>query len=123
MNAGANVGPWRLRHAGSATHGSKSGLQYQSVQTNLRRNITGMKSQLVIGDAFTDGSTFDSVGFRGVQMSSDDRMSPESQRARPDLARHRQHYTSRADGKASTQSFAGLNAGANVGPWRLRHAG
>ncbi len=80
LNAGANVGPWRLRHSGSATHGSKSGLQYQSVQTNLRRNITGMKSQLVIGDAFTDGSTFDSVGFRGVQMSSDDRMSPESQR-------------------------------------------
>ncbi|WP_313369011.1 fimbria/pilus outer membrane usher protein [Achromobacter animicus] len=80
LNAGANVGPWRLRHTGNATKGSKSSLQYQSVQTNLRRNITGMKSQLVIGDAFTDGSTFDSVGFRGVQMSSDDRMYPESQR-------------------------------------------
>lgn len=80
LNAGANAGPWRFRHSGNATKGSKSGLQYQSVQTNLRRNITRMKSQLVIGDAFTDGSTFDSVGFRGVQMSSDDRMYPESQR-------------------------------------------
>ncbi|WP_367351618.1 fimbria/pilus outer membrane usher protein [Achromobacter animicus] len=80
LNAGANLGPWRLRHTGNATKDSKRGLQYQSVQTNLQRNITGMKSQLVIGDAFTDGSTFDSVGFRGVQMSSDDRMYPESQR-------------------------------------------
>jgi outer membrane usher protein len=80
LNAGANLGAWRFRHTGNATHGSKSGLQYQSVQTNLRRHVTGMKSQLVIGDAFTDGSIFDSIGFRGVQLSSDDRMFPESQR-------------------------------------------
>jgi outer membrane usher protein len=34
----------------------------------------------VIGDAFTDGTMFDSIGFRGVQLASDDRMYPESQR-------------------------------------------
>ncbi|WP_313701270.1 fimbria/pilus outer membrane usher protein [Achromobacter sp.] len=80
LNAGANIGAWRLRHTGNVTHGSKMGTQYQSVQTNLRRNLTSIKSQLLIGDAFTDGSTFDSVGFRGVQLSSDDRMYPDSQR-------------------------------------------
>lgn len=80
LNAGANVGAWRFRHAGNATHGNMTGARYQSVQTNLRRNLTGLKSQLVIGDAFTDGTTFDSVGFRGLQLSSDDRMYPDSQR-------------------------------------------
>lgn len=80
LTAGMNMGSWRLRHNGNVTHDTKTGTRYQSVQTNLRRNLPSMKSQLVIGEAFTDGSTFDSVGFRGVQLSSDDRMYPESQR-------------------------------------------
>lgn len=80
LNAGVNIGAWRFRHTGNITHGSQSGVQYQSVQTNLRRNFATIKSQLIIGDGFTDGTTFDSVGFRGMQLSSDDRMYPESQR-------------------------------------------
>ncbi|MGN4073743.1 fimbria/pilus outer membrane usher protein, partial [Burkholderia gladioli] len=39
--------------------------RYQSVQTYLQRSIAGLKSQFVIGEAFTDGTMFDSVGFRG----------------------------------------------------------
>jgi outer membrane usher protein len=80
LNAGLNVGPWRFRHNGNLTYDSHNGTHYQSVQTNLQRSIAKLKSQLVIGDAFTDGSMFDSVGFRGVQLASDERMYPESQR-------------------------------------------
>lgn len=78
--AGLNVGAWRFRHTGSLTHAERTGSKYQSVQTNLQRSIAPLRSQLVIGEAFTDGNIFDSVGFRGVQMASDDRMYPESQR-------------------------------------------
>lgn len=80
LNGGINVGPWRFRHNGSLTSRSQGGTHYQSVQTNLQRAISPLKSQLTIGDAFTDGAVFDSVGFRGVQLASDDRMYPESQR-------------------------------------------
>jgi outer membrane usher protein len=80
LNAGINIGPWRFRHNGNLTSSTESGTHYQSVQTNLQRSIAPLKSQLIIGDAFTDGALFDSVGFRGVQLASDDRMYPESQR-------------------------------------------
>ncbi|MXN80340.1 fimbria/pilus outer membrane usher protein, partial [Burkholderia sp. 4701] len=80
LTAGMNFGPWRFRHNGSYTYDSYGGAHYQSVQTSLQRSIASLKSQLVIGDAFTDGAMFDSVGFRGVRIASDDRMYPESQR-------------------------------------------
>ena len=80
LNGGVNVGAWRFRHSGSLTSAEPSGTRYQSMQTHLQRGITSIKSQLVLGDSFTDGTLFDSVGFRGAQLASDDRMLPESQR-------------------------------------------
>lgn len=80
LTAGFNVGPWRFRHNGNYTYDTQGGSHYQSVQTSLQRSIARLKAQLVIGDAFTDGTMFDSVGFRGVQLTSDERMYPESQR-------------------------------------------
>ncbi len=79
LRAGFNAGPWRFRHNGSLS--SEQGTaRYQSVQTSLQRSIVSLRSQLVLGDAFTDGTMFDSIGFRGVQLATDDRMQPESQR-------------------------------------------
>jgi len=80
LNAGINVGAWRFRHLGNLTQSGATGTTYQSVQTSLQRAIVPIRSQLLLGDAFTDGTMFDSVGFRGVQLASDDRMYPESQR-------------------------------------------
>lgn len=80
LNGGANLGAWRFRHGGNLSNGDQAGISYQSVLTNLQRSIVSMKSQLVLGDAYTAGTIFDSVGFRGVQMSSDERMYPKSQR-------------------------------------------
>lgn len=80
LTAGLNMGPWRFRHNGNLASSSLAGTHYQDVQTSLTRSIGPLKSQLVMGDAFTDGTMFDSVGFRGVQLASDDRMYPESQR-------------------------------------------
>lgn len=80
LTAGANFGPWRFRHIGNLTDDVHNGVHYQSVQTSLQRSIAPLKSQLIFGDAFTDGTMLDSVGFRGVQLATDDRMYPESQR-------------------------------------------
>lgn len=80
LNAGLNFGPWRLSHSGSYSHSDAMGNHYQSIETNARRSIASIKSQLTLGDAFTDGVIFDSFGFRGARMATDDRMFPESQR-------------------------------------------
>jgi outer membrane usher protein len=81
LDAGLNLGPWRLQQRGNWTydrHGT--GSRYQRVQANVRRSLAPIKSQLVIGEAFTDGVMFDSIGFRGAQLASDDRMYPEYER-------------------------------------------
>ncbi len=80
LDGGINWGPWRLRHSGNLSSDGQTGTRYQNVQTNLTRGINSIQSQLVVGEGFTDGTVFDSVGFRGVQLASDDRMVPESQR-------------------------------------------
>ncbi len=90
LTAGFNVGPWRFRHNGNYTYDTQGGSHYQSVQTSLQRSIARLKAQLVIGDAFTDGTMFDSVGFRGVQLTSD----RQQQRARAG-APERQHHLQR----------------------------
>lgn len=77
---GFNMGPWRLRHSGNLTYSEQGGTEYQAIRTYLQRGITPWKSQLTLGDAFTDGVVFDSFGVRGVQLASDERMLPESQR-------------------------------------------
>ena len=80
LDGGLNIGPWRLRHNGNYTYDQLGGWNYQSVQSNLQRSIAPWKSQLTLGDGFTEGLMFDSVGFRGAQIASDERMYPESQR-------------------------------------------
>ncbi|VVP51994.1 fimbria/pilus outer membrane usher protein [Pseudomonas fluorescens] len=80
LAAGLNLGAWRFNHQGSTTYDQNQGTHYESLQSNLQRSIGPLKSQLVIGDSFTDGAMFDSFGIRGVQLSSDDRMYPESLR-------------------------------------------
>jgi outer membrane usher protein len=87
LSAGLNVGAWRLRQRGNLTHEARTGTRYQSVQASLQRSLIPLKSQVTVGDAFTDGSMFDSVGFRGVQLASDDRMLPESQRGYAPIVR------------------------------------
>lgn len=58
----------------------RTGSDYTSNQTYLSRSVLPLKGQLLVGDAFTDGRLFSSIGFRGVQLSSDERMLPQSQR-------------------------------------------
>ncbi|SDA36183.1 fimbria/pilus outer membrane usher protein [Sphingomonas sp. NFR15] len=78
LTAGVNIGDWhfRDRSAISATNGS---WRFQTVAAFVQRDLPAIRGNLVIGDSFTDGQVFDSVGFRGISLSSEDRMRPESQ--------------------------------------------
>lgn len=84
LNTGVNIGEWRIRHDGSYSSSSSSSTngksEYQGILTYAQRDLTGLKSQLTLGDAYTTGELFDSTAFRGVRIATDDRMLPDSMR-------------------------------------------
>ncbi|MCP1626186.1 fimbria/pilus outer membrane usher protein [Pseudomonas nitroreducens] len=83
LNGGVNLGDWRLRHNGSYSRSSGNGpstSKYDSVSSYAQRDLTGLKSQLTVGEYYTPSELFDSVPYTGVQVASDDRMLPDSQR-------------------------------------------
>lgn len=80
LNAGLNLGDWRLRHNASMSWQSRNGSQYQALDSYAQRDITALKSQLTVGESNTSGEIFDTLSYRGVQLASDDRMLPDSMR-------------------------------------------
>ncbi|TQI81245.1 outer membrane usher protein [Serratia fonticola] len=84
LNSGLNLGLWQFRQQSTFTHfnsdNSPSHSRWNSVRNYVQRPLPSIGSQLTLGDSFTSGSLFSSLGFRGVQLETDDRMLPESQR-------------------------------------------
>jgi len=78
LEAGLNLGGWRIRNQSNLNWGKELGLQFQNVRTYAQHDVDRLQSQFTVGDTFTDGRLFDSVGFRGVSLATDDRMRPDS---------------------------------------------
>lgn len=76
LRYGANLGPWRLRARGNLNWAQESGTHYASQDIYLQRDITPLKAQLIAGDSFTRGDSFDSISLRGARLYNDDRMLP-----------------------------------------------
>lgn len=80
LNAGFNVDAWYLRHNGSYTNMSNGSQEYNSINTYIQRDIPALRSRALLGQSNTTGDLFDTLPFTGVQLSTDERMLPESQR-------------------------------------------
>ncbi|UVZ93286.1 fimbria/pilus outer membrane usher protein [Enterobacter hormaechei] len=80
LKNGINWDVWRLRQRGSFTWNNNNGWNYDNANIYLERSIQPIKSRLVVGESVTDGQVFDSIGFRGALLSSDDRMYEDSRR-------------------------------------------
>jgi len=78
LRGGFNFGDWRLRHSSNYNRGVDGRGKWQAVETNLQRDLRSINAQLLIGDGNTPSDFFDSVPFRGVQVSSDTAMLPDS---------------------------------------------
>lgn len=86
LNAGLNLGPWYLRHNGSYNWMENGSKKYTTINTYLQRDIPQLMGQAIVGQSNTNGQVFDTLPFSGVQLASDDRMLPESQRGyAPDI--------------------------------------
>jgi outer membrane usher protein len=83
LHSGLNLGPWRLRDVRNWNEYSSPHYRYrrwQHVKTYASSAIVPLRSELVLGDSTTNGDVFDSLGFRGFQLATDDNMFPDSQR-------------------------------------------
>ncbi|KAA8995380.1 fimbrial biogenesis usher protein [Affinibrenneria salicis] len=83
LNSGLNWRGWRLRDYSTWSYYSFQGRHtrdWQHVNTYLQHAIIPLKSELTLGDSNTPGDVFDTLGFRGAQLASDDNMLPDSMR-------------------------------------------
>ena len=80
LNMGLNLGGWQLRQDSNLTWNEGLGSHYQRINTYAQRGIAGVGGQLTVGEAYTSGELFDSVGYRGISLATDDRMLPDSLR-------------------------------------------
>ncbi|WP_240651685.1 fimbria/pilus outer membrane usher protein [Serratia microhaemolytica] len=85
VRAGANVGPWRLRSTVTHTRIEYSGRVNQPDSTKsdtrvsntyLYRDISRLRSTLLLGETSTGGDVFDAFSFRGMQLKSNEQMLP-----------------------------------------------
>lgn len=80
VDAGLNLGEWRLRHSGYLYHADGVGTAYSAGRSYLQRNLPGWGAQLTLGESSTQGDMLRSVSYRGVNISSDPRMLPDGVR-------------------------------------------
>ncbi|HTH60138.1 MAG TPA: fimbria/pilus outer membrane usher protein [Paraburkholderia sp.] len=83
LNAGVNVGLWRLREQSAYSYGSGAGAsrsQWNQIRAYAERPLVSLGSRLVVGQNYTSGTLFSSVGYTGLHIETDDRMLPDSLR-------------------------------------------
>lgn len=86
LSAGLNLGAWYFRHDGSYSWQEQRGGDYQALNNYVQRDIPAIEGRVRLGQTSTRGQLFDTLPFRGVELTSDDRMLPQSRRGyAPDI--------------------------------------
>lgn len=80
FRSGINLGEWSLRHQGAKSWFNHKSRPYQYQHTYLERDIDRLNGRVTFGDFATSGHFFGNFNLRGVQLASDERMLPASQR-------------------------------------------
>lgn len=78
-NLGANLARWQFRHNGQWKWQSQSNnSSYTSTNTYIQKAFPDIHGVVTLGDYFTNSDFIDSLPYRGMNISSDDRMLPNS---------------------------------------------
>ncbi|WP_392552955.1 fimbria/pilus outer membrane usher protein [Orbus wheelerorum] len=77
LNASVSVAGWQLKHLGNLTWDSIEKTKWNSNQTYLKRAIPDIKSNIMIGQFYTEGNLFDSIKLKGVKLATSDNMYPD----------------------------------------------
>ena len=80
LSSGINVGGWQFRQGSSVSQNELGQNQYLVGETILKRPLIDQQANLVIGDTSTDSPVVGGVPLRGVRVSSEEALYPESER-------------------------------------------
>ncbi|NAX23095.1 fimbria/pilus outer membrane usher protein, partial [Vibrio sp. V39_P1S14PM300] len=83
LSSGINLGQWRLRNQSFYLRSESedvSSSQFESTRTYVSRAIPQILSDFSIGELNSQSTKLSNFGFNGVQIQTDNRMRPESQR-------------------------------------------
>lgn len=79
LRSGINIDAWRLRNHSTYSK-TQNETHWNNLQTYMERDIRSLKSRLTIGETSSDNGVMESNPYRGVKLSSDESMLPQSQR-------------------------------------------
>ncbi|MEG1350679.1 MAG: fimbria/pilus outer membrane usher protein, partial [Hafnia sp.] len=79
LRSGFNVGSWRLRNTVSVNKADGGSPHWQNPATWLETALPNYTSRLVLGQTSTADKVYESIPFRGLQITSEDMMRAESQ--------------------------------------------
>lgn len=80
LESSFNYGPWRFRSYGTLSSNENQPTRWDHVAAYAQRALPKMQAEVTIGDANTTGQLFDTTPVRGMTLSTDDRMLPDSLR-------------------------------------------
>ena len=83
LTSGVNIGAWRLRDNSTWSYREssyESHQRWQHLNSYVQRAIIPWRSELTLGDKSTGSEVFDAISFRGVQLTTDDNMYPDTMR-------------------------------------------
>ncbi|CNJ18721.1 fimbrial usher protein [Yersinia frederiksenii] len=87
LNNGINAGMWRFRQQGSLRYDAIRGASWTSNRLYSQRALPTIGSEVTVGETFSSGQFFSSLGFSGITLATDDRMLPESLRGYAPIVR------------------------------------
>ena len=79
LNGGINLGNWQYRQQSNLSH-QNGETEWNNIRSYLKRPIPSIQSEISLGQLNSSGQFFSGLSYNGINLSSDDRMLPDSQR-------------------------------------------
>lgn len=80
LNSGINLGKWQFRQQSSVNYRQDSHVHLENLQSYVMRTVPALHGQLTLGQVYSSGQFFSGLSFNGLNISTDERMLPESMR-------------------------------------------
>ncbi|MCS3770601.1 outer membrane usher protein [Aeromonas hydrophila] len=79
LNNGFNIGVWRFRNTSTFSYYDAGGVKdWNAISTYAERSLKSIQSNLKVGQYYSQDTLFQSGAVKGIQLSTDERMLPDS---------------------------------------------
>ncbi|HIE0995333.1 TPA: fimbria/pilus outer membrane usher protein [Pseudomonas aeruginosa] len=87
INGGLNLGEWQYRQQSNLSYDRVYGGHWANIRSYVQRPFPSIASQLSLGETTTTGRLFSGLSYTGLNLSTDDRVLPDSMRGYAPIVR------------------------------------